>query len=193
MLGKGAGMSASQPNGLAIIAWGSLVWSPRELAATGPWTRSGPALPIEFSRISTDGRLTLVIDEKHGAWCPTWVRRSVLGLGEAVANLATREGCPSTGVGWADVDGRCSADAAIASRVALWCERSGFRGALWTALRPTFRRTTGRPFSVQAAIGYLEGLRGEQRRRAFEYVRRAPTTTRTPLRAAFESRWPEPS
>ncbi len=47
----------------AVLAWGSLVWDPRALQTTGKFTANGPLLPIEFCRVSDDGRLTLAIDE----------------------------------------------------------------------------------------------------------------------------------
>jgi hypothetical protein len=49
-----------------VLAWGSLVWDPGALRLASNWMEGGPVLPIEFSRISDDGRLTLVIDERHG-------------------------------------------------------------------------------------------------------------------------------
>ena len=52
---------------IAIIAWGSLVWDPRTLQIKGDWVASGPELDIEFSRVSKDGRLTLVIDPVNGS------------------------------------------------------------------------------------------------------------------------------
>lgn len=50
---------------IAILGWDSLIWDPRSLkydVNTG-WLTDGPKLPIEFARISNDGRLTLVIKE----------------------------------------------------------------------------------------------------------------------------------
>ena len=51
---------------IAILGWGSLIWNPRILKVAGDWTLDGPTLPIEFSRISDNDRLTLVIDEMDG-------------------------------------------------------------------------------------------------------------------------------
>ncbi len=48
---------------IGIIGWGSLIWDPRGLPIKCKWHKNGPELPIEFSRISQDGRLTLVIDK----------------------------------------------------------------------------------------------------------------------------------
>ena len=53
----------------AILAWGSLVWDPRDLQTVAEFAPNGPLLPIEFCRISADGRLTLAIDETFGDVC----------------------------------------------------------------------------------------------------------------------------
>jgi hypothetical protein len=37
---------------IAMLAWGSLIWNPRDLPISGEWRQAGPVLPIEFSRIS---------------------------------------------------------------------------------------------------------------------------------------------
>ena len=49
----------------AILAWGSLTWEPKDLNFIKDvgWKNYGPTLPIEFARISNNGRLTLVISE----------------------------------------------------------------------------------------------------------------------------------
>ena len=58
-----------------VLAWGSLVWDPRELQTAAKFAPDGPLLPIEFCRISADGRLTLAIDERFGARCARVIRR----------------------------------------------------------------------------------------------------------------------
>src|SRR5271157_6539553 len=78
---------------IAVLAWGSLVGEPRDLQAAGKFAPNGPLLPIEFCRISADGRLTLVIDETFGAVCTTYSAPSaVQGLDAAIENLSIREG-----------------------------------------------------------------------------------------------------
>ena len=52
---------------VAIIGYGSLVRNLKDLPVEMDiFNENGPELPLEFSRISKDGRLTLVIDEKRG-------------------------------------------------------------------------------------------------------------------------------
>ena|SRR5271165_3513243 len=78
---------------IAVLAWGSVVWDPQDLRAAGTFAPNGPLLPIEFRRVSADGRLTLVIDETFGAICTTYSAPSALqNLDAAVENLRGREG-----------------------------------------------------------------------------------------------------
>ncbi len=89
---------------IAVLAWGSLVWDPRELAIDGSFMAGGPKLPLEFSRVSGDGRLTLVIDERVGVACATRVGKSKIDdLDEALTDLWKREGNGVDGAA-----GRCS-------------------------------------------------------------------------------------
>lgn len=110
---------------IAILGWGSLIWHPRDLPISGDWQPGGPVLPIEFSRISDNGlpapqstasrqagRLTLVIDERHGADVPTRFalspclprcgtrrRQARPILNETVTDLQGREGCSLENIG----------------------------------------------------------------------------------------------
>ena len=63
---------------IAVLAWGSLVWDPQDLQVAGKFAPNGPLLPIEFCRVSADGRLTLVVDETFGATCTTYSASSAL-------------------------------------------------------------------------------------------------------------------
>ena len=78
---------------IAIIAWGSLVWNPGALPYKGDWQPGGPEVSLEFSRVSRDCRLTLVIDGENGAPVSTrfaWSKRRKLQ--DAIADLRDREG-----------------------------------------------------------------------------------------------------
>ena len=66
-----------------------------------------------------------------------------------------------------------------------WCAATGAAGAVWTDLDENFEGITGIPFTLSAAIAYLNGLTGESRKEAVRYITLAPTATDTPLRRAL--------
>ena len=71
-----------------------------------------------------------------------------------------------------------------------WVGANDFHAAVWTALANNFEEKIGTPFSVEAAIQYLERQDEKTLARAIEYIRRAPPEVRTPLRRAVATRWP---
>jgi hypothetical protein len=187
----------------AVLAWGSLVWDPRELQTAAKFLADGPLLPIEFCRISTDGRLTLAIDETFGAMCKAYSAPSALeDLDAAIENLRMREGMPDAWpVGFVELGSGGQSEAAMeqhpqaVATIAAWAESNGYDAAIWTALNSNFDEwgKGGEPFSVSAAIQYLETLESEDAdtfARALTYIRKAPPEVETPVREEVLKRWP---
>lgn len=179
---------------IAILGWGSLIWNPDGLPHDGRWRMGGPTLPIEFSRISPDGRLTLVVDPDHGPAVVTrWSLSPRDSIEPAVVDLATRERCRPDGIGYLDLGSgahsreRFPRQKDVDRIVRGWGDREGVEAVLWTALPATFEARTGSPFSVQRGLDYLAGLSGPLRETALDYVRNAPREVDTPLRRAFAS------
>ncbi len=186
---------------VAVLGWGSLIWDRRELAIAGDFMQCGPYLPIEFCRVSGDGRLTLAIDETFGASCATYSAVSAAGdLDAAIENLRLREGMPGAkGVGFVEAASGRHSDRAMerhpqaVARIKAWAQANGFDAAIWTALASNFHEVdkAAEPFSVDAAIRYLETRDDATRRTALRYIRKAPQEAQTPVRAAATQRWPE--
>jgi hypothetical protein len=186
---------------IAVLAWGSLISDRRELATKDDFVPDGLHLPIEFCRVSGDGRLTLVIDESLGSSCLTYSTVSGFDdLDAAIENLRIREGMPGVnGVGFVDVvSGKRSATAMERHPQALaaiesWARASGFDAAIWTALASNFHDAdkAAEPFSIEAALRYLETLDAPKLNAALAYIRSAPPEVQTPVRAAVAARWPE--
>ena len=174
---------------IAIIAWGSLIWSPRTLEQQTAFKPTGPVLPIEFSRISNDGRLTLVIDEANGTPCQAYFCESQFeNLDEAIENLRIREGNASLQhIGYTQLGRNTSISLPSGGRIEKWRQENGFDAAIWTALPASFPERGARvQFTVSNAMSYLDGLSGEIRKRSFEYIQKAPPEIDTPLRRAFK-------
>ena len=188
---------------IVVLAWGSLVWDPRELKTAAPFAADGPLLPIEFCRISKDGRLTLAIDESFGAICKTYSALTAYdSLDAAIENLRLREGMTSAdAVGFVEpASGRQSDVAAerhpdALATISAWAASKGYDAAIWTALKSNFSDwgKGGEPFSVSAAIQYLETLEADDPAKfaaALAYIRKAPPEIETPVRERVAKRWP---
>jgi energy-coupling factor transporter ATP-binding protein EcfA2 len=175
---------------IAILAWGSLVWDPRKLPVVGDAQKDGPILPIEFSRISRDKRLTLVIDEKHGAKVPSrYYTSATTDLDQAIVDLQEREAMPSKDrVGFVSLVTADVSKSAQASHpdtveyIRKWAKKNSFDAVIWTALESNFEQKTGEPFSSDAAVRYLATLTGEAKTKAEEYINKAPSEVNTPVR-----------
>lgn len=180
---------------IAIIAWGSLVWDPKTIQIKGDWINKGPNLKIEFSRVSKDGRLTLVIDHQNGAEVKTYYAQSIRSnLYDAVADLRDREGTIIKRIGFYNIRDKISSKYKYSDQIDVfqifhdWCERLGYDSAVWTALLPQFEDQTNMEFSVENAIKYLRSLPKSAKNNALEYIKKAPKAINTPVRKRIEKR-----
>lgn len=182
---------------IAVLAWGSLIRDRGELALADGFRPHDLQLSVEFCRISGDGRLTLVIDEILGSSCTIYVALSAFGeLTAAIENLSLRERMPDPkSVGFVEsASGRHGKLAMqrhprTVATIKTWARANGFDAAIWTALAAKFHKAY-KPFSVEAALRYLESLGATKLAPALDYIRSAPPEVRTPVRAAVEARWP---
>jgi len=171
---------------IACLAWGSLVWDPRELPVQGKWFGDGPLVRVEFARQSSDSRLTLVIvpagPEVRSLWAPFTVERIV----DAQGALARREGVAKNVEKhisvWASTDANDSDPPSISA----WARGLKLDAVVWTALPPRFEGKDGRLPSEEEAVAYLRRLSHEERRHAEQYIRMAPRQIDTPYRRRFE-------
>ncbi len=174
----------------AVIGWGSLIWDLDDLAGKveGGWAMgAGPALPLEFARVSAKRRhaLTVIVEEAHGAPCPTHAIASTRDRIEAAAaDLAARERAPAARIGAVcrATGARRASAPGIVERVADWCAAEGWTGAVWTDLPGNFAEITGRPFGLDTARAYLRELPERGLDEAVRYIESAPAATDTPLR-----------
>ena len=185
---------------IAIIAWGSLVRRPETLSFIGSFKLTDLQLPIEFCRVSDDGRLTLVVDGAYGAPCPARVAVSGFdALPYAINNLRKRERTTRENIGFVDMrSGQHSARIGrgapfeMVDVVKSWVADNGYDAAIWTVARA---QSAG---GGQPDRGLLGGCRDPLSRTlhdpaldyALNHIRDAPAEVRTPVRAAIEARWP---
>jgi hypothetical protein len=181
---------------IAVIGWGSLIWDPCDLPKEGTWQEDGPDLPIEFSRISRDARLTLVIDQTDGKTVKAlYVLSPRTALDDAREDLRKREQTSDENIGWVDIVGKTDSyqtypkQANVHEIIKKWCQEHRYDAAVWTALTSNFRKETDREFSVVAAMEYLAALPKNVRKEALRYIKNAPDCVDTPVRKETEKRF----
>lgn len=172
---------------IACLAWGSLVWDPRQLPIRREWFKDGPFAPVEFTRQSDDGRITLVIDPKAAPVRVLWAHMLSSSLEDAQKALRDREGIMATN--WLSRIGSWrSGDSPPRDIPELpqWAEARGLDAVVWTALAPKFGGEDRSP-SADEVIAYLRGLLGTVRDYARQYVERAPRQIDTAYRLQIEA------
>ena len=176
-------------NDLPAPPWARCAHGPR--GSIGDWQTDGPPVRVEFLRRSgcrvcqpdcRRGPLTLVLSEAVDPVPSLWARMTVETLDAAVTALARRERLTGRSVGtnvgrWS----RGQADPVQIPGLGVWASgRNDIDHVIWTALGPKFRGYA--PPTENEAVEYLDGLSGDHRRRAEEYVRCAPPQVNTAYR-----------
>lgn len=178
----------------AILAWGSLIWQPKDLLfyTEFGWKEDGPILPIEFGRISKDGRLTLVITE-NGSLVPTLYTLSKYEtLDEAILNLAVREGSGRASIGSYDKSkNEFSHKVFFEQNISDWIKEKDFDAVIWTNLGENWviKNESGKiidTIETTERIKYLKNLKGNASALAEEYIRKTPIQIKTKYRAKIE-------
>jgi len=186
------------------LGWGSLIWNPGGLRIQGDWQADGPHMPIEFARVSKDGRLTLVIcdasDHPGVVEVPTlWARSSHTEVGAARSDLKAREQTPTmASIGFLSTRRDDDRSSNVLTQGQLedmlgWARQKGLGALVWTDLRSNWNRPpekfghkVSQPFNADNVISYLRSLEGRTLCEAEEYIRFAPQQVDTPIRRRIE-------
>lgn len=167
---------------IACLGWGSLIWKPGALPLATDWYSDGPALPVEFSRVSDKGELATVICLDAPPVQVYWAMLETTDLQLAVTALREREKIPANRE---DGIGMLRVQRSGQGNIARWAAGHGIEALIWTALPPRFAGVEGMIPSAEEALDYLRSLEGDQRAHAFDYLRQVPEQLTTPYRRAF--------
>lgn len=181
----------------AILAWGSLIWNPKNLDYDKKfgWVYDGPNLPIEFSRISKEGNLSLVITE-NGTFNKTFYTfaNSNLSFEEAFENLRIREGkCKRKDIGFykTETDEFHSEDFKYKEEIRNWSKEKKIKNIIWTDLpeKWNYVNENGKTININPneRIEYLKKLPEEKKKIAEEYIIRTPLQIQTNFRKEIEA------
>ena len=178
---------------IAILGWGSLLWQPKDLQFDKEigWSENGPMLPIEFARISKDGRLTLVITKDVKEVKTYFAISNYKTLEEAVLNLAVREGCGREQIGGYDKSKNTfSTKVFFEQNILEWINNTDIDAVIWTNLGENWavKNDDGKVIEIvpNERVDYLKKLKNNKRALAEEYIRRTPTQIKTHYRSLIE-------
>lgn len=179
---------------IAILGWGSLIWDSRNLEidktiGQNGWFNNGPMLPIEFARISNDGRLTLVIVPRVEEVRTLYVISRFVELDHVILDLAHREECCKSKIGYfVKSDSRFHSKSNIRNNIESWInQKDEIDAVIWTDLSMNFKEKINLEFTEDNAIGYLKHLPIEKKIIAEQYIRRAPTPINTVIRRKVDA------
>ena len=143
---------------IAYFAWGSLLWNSDGLNLQTRWQKANINLPLNFSRISDNGkgRLTLVIDNKDGVSNPIYYAiTKITKLNIAIENLKTREGTITKYIVYINLKNDTSRYSERLSKENIESFKSfaikhKIDAVVWTDLYPNFKN-----FSTNNALKYI--------------------------------------
>ena len=174
---------------IAILGWGSLIWKSDNLAFNieSKWSDKGPIIPIEFSRISNDGRLTVVITE-NGTPVETFFAISTFeSLDQAILNLAIREGSNISAIGFYEKSKNqfLPNNFIYKDNIEEWIEKNNsFDAVIWTNLPENWNNKT----KFHNRVDYLLSLDKTASEKAEEYILKTPKQIKTKLRDEIEDK-----
>ncbi len=185
----------------AILGWGSLLWDRRSNFEEqhGDWQLDGPNLKLEFSRISQtrNGALTLVLDYSNGIPCQVaYALSKRKSPNDAICDLRSREGTTLRNIGFyfADESLKNYYEEAFNNihkeafnNIKNWATERKIDVVIWTNLQSNFQKKTGKTFSIDTALAYLQSLNTDGKVKAAEYILRAPKFINTPLQKALQT------
>jgi cation transport regulator ChaC len=174
---------------IACLGWGSLIWRPESLLIHRKWFSDGPFIPIEYSRKSSDGRLTLVINKTAKPIRVLWSLMATENLEEAIESLRTREGIPKSksSLSIASINAKDLLEDETDLTIQNWAKSLNLDAVVWTNLPSKFNNVDGTSPTLKEAIEYINQLDINTRLNVEEYIRRTPKQIDTAFRRKFES------
>lgn len=152
---------------IIYLGWGSLIWNLEKLSVRGNWIKSDLKLPLEYSRKSQDGRLTLVIDKKNGRLNNIWyINSKENNLNHAIKALKEREKTNLENIGYISYKNKIRSKLTneLNEKIMEWMIKNKFQAVIWTDLQNNWN------FTNKLAFDYFNKQPDEIKLKIFEYI-----------------------
>ena len=162
---------------IVYLAWGSLYWNFDYITH---WFKSNLYLPLEFSRISDQGRgrLTLVIDDKHGVNNKIWYGHvKTNNADEAIKILRQREKTTISNIAYINLKNNKkrynNTPKHVVDRIEKWARDNKIDVVIWTDLKSNWKDIMKTEYSPARAYQYFLQSSLDVRLEILEYVYKA--------------------
>lgn len=181
---------------IVYLAWGSLYWNPDTLPIEH-WVHSSLELPLEFSRISDQGkgRLTLVIDTINGQDNKVWYAPSKLSnVNQAINALKDRERTIIKNIAYINLKANKRrvnhTPPELVEIIKKWAKDQQVDTVIWTDLQSNWKELMHDDYTVERAYQYFEKSDLDVRLKILEYIYKAKNLTKihTPFSKYFFER-----
>ena len=169
---------------IVYIAWGSLIWEYEQLKVK-EWIQTNLELPVEFSRVSDDGkgRLTLVIDSEYGTKNYVWSGFSKHSdLNKAIQSLKKRERTKISWIGFINKKTGKKRGKNIPNdlleKINDWLNESNYDAVIWTDIPSNWKEVMKTDFTKENAYGYFINSNIQTRYMILEYIHKATTISK---------------
>ncbi len=160
------------------IAWGSILWNFKNLKIETEWTKSKIKFPLNFSRISDNGkgRLTLVIDKTGEMNNVYYAQTSFSNLNIAIQKLKIREKTSNKNIGFINIASNIYRTSILDDNkiheLVNFAKNNKIDGLIWTEIPSNFDEVFGKPYSKDNAIEYIESKYDNKRvyNKILEYI-----------------------
>ncbi len=188
---------AAKQQRIAILSFGGLVKNGAKLIK-GKWTNKGtPSLPLEACRVSKSGRLVLAISEQNGVNNQVYAAISKhTNISQALKAFMDAEKIGEKQIGVIDLSSKTASERAnkipnIARAIAQWAKKSNVDCVIWNSLSQKFKDAINIPFSVQAAVNYIQGQPAKVKKLQVEYLKNIPAGIDTPVLSLLKTPAPK--
>jgi len=172
---------------IALLSYGSLITKGSKLVKTKWNNKNAPELPIELCRVTKAGKLVLAVSEENGVANKAYVAVAKgTDLNKVIPAVMKIEGIGESQVCVVDIKNKVASERAnktpnLSQSIAIWARKNGVDAVIWNGLGKAFKDRINVPFSVQAAVSYVNGLGAKEKKVQLAYLKSIPAAIKTPV------------